>query len=131
MSSAELPPQLQQELIRLQQLQQQYEIVVTQRSQMEIQLKETEFALSELGKLQGEPVLYKSVGPLLMKGDRSQFEAELNESKETLELRVKTLLKQEEQLKKQVQELSLKIQSKLKAEEPSSGNCGCLNGSPP
>ncbi|MEM2109848.1 MAG: prefoldin subunit beta [Candidatus Odinarchaeota archaeon] len=114
MSSPEIPAAIQQDLIKLQQLQQQYELVIAQRTQMEIQLKETEFALAELGKLEGEPVVYKSVGPLLMRGNKAQFESELNDSKETLELRIKTLLKQEEQLRKQVQELSLKIQSQLK-----------------
>ncbi len=122
MSSPEIPASIQQDLIRLQQLQQQYELVLAQRTQMEIQLKETEFALAELSKLEGEPVVYKSVGPLLMRGSKAQFESELNESKETLELRVKALLKQEEQLRKQVQELSIKIQSQLKAGQSPPGN---------
>ncbi|MHA1754599.1 MAG: prefoldin subunit beta [Candidatus Odinarchaeia archaeon] len=109
----EIPQEVQQELLKLQQLQQQYEIIVSQRTQIEIQLKETEYALNEIEKLDKNSELYKSVGTLLIKGDKEEIKKELNDSKETLELRVKTLQKQEEQLKKQLQELSSKIKMKL------------------
>ncbi|MHA1408977.1 MAG: prefoldin subunit beta [Candidatus Odinarchaeia archaeon] len=114
MNADGISPQLQQELLKREQLKQQYEIVVAQRAQLEIQLKETEYALQEIEKLDEKTPLYKSVGTLLIKGDREQIKKELEDAKETLELRVKTLQNQEEQLRKQVQELSVKLQSKLK-----------------
>ncbi|MHA1238607.1 MAG: prefoldin subunit beta [Candidatus Odinarchaeia archaeon] len=113
MSVGELPPQIQQELLKLQQMQQQYEIVATQKTQVELQLKETEYALSELEKMGENPTVYKSIGALLIKSDPDKLKEELKDKKETLELRVKTLQKQEEQLKKQIQEAGAKLQAKI------------------
>jgi prefoldin beta subunit len=116
LSSDEIPQEIQRDIIKLQQMQQQYEIIASQRAQMEIQLKETEYALNEIEKMKQDSILYKSVGALLIKGEKSEVKKELLDSKETIELRVKTLQKQEEQLRKQVQELSTKLQSQLKGQ---------------
>ena len=116
MSPGEIPENIQHEIIKLQQIQQQYEIIATQRAQIEIQLKEAEYAINELGKLDADSVVFKSVGTLLIKGEKDEIKKELADSKETLELRVKTLQKQEEQLRTQIQQLSAKLQSEMKSQ---------------
>jgi len=62
-----LPPQVQERLLRLQQLQQTLQGVLTQKQQLELELTEVEQALGELEKLTDAAVIYKSVGSLLVK----------------------------------------------------------------
>ena len=49
--SSELPPQIQNQLAQLQQIQQQAQALAAQKNQVEINLKETELALAEIEKL--------------------------------------------------------------------------------
>ena len=80
--SGELPPQVQNQLAQLQQLQQQAQAVMTQKNQIEVLIRETEAALKELEKSSDDAVIYKSVGELLFRADRSKLMEELKERKE-------------------------------------------------
>lgn len=110
----ELPPQLQEQLARLQQLQQTLQAVVTQRQQLEIEASETDKAISELDKVTEETPVYKSVGSLLVKAGRQSLLAELKERKELLGTRVTVLGRQEERTKERIKELQEKLQEKLR-----------------
>ncbi len=113
MSGSELPPQVQHQISMLQQLQQKLEIIITQRTQSELQLKETEQAISELEKIDQGSDVYKMVGTLLIKTQPEKVSEELKDKKETLELRVKTLQRQEERSRKQLEEMRAKVQETL------------------
>jgi len=65
-----LPPQVQERLLRLQQLQQTLQQILTQKQQLELELTEIEQALSEMEKVDDNTVIYKSVGSLLVKAER-------------------------------------------------------------
>ncbi len=119
-----LSPQIQQELMQFQQLQQQVQVLAQQRMQMELQLKETEKAIEELSKLTGKPEIYKSIGTLLIKSDKKNVSTELAEKKDTLELRIKTFKKQEERLQEKLKEKQAKIQEALKSQSPVLGSAG-------
>ena len=119
-----LSPQIQQELLQFQQLQQQVQVLAQQRMQMELQLKETEKAIEELSKLTGKPEIYKSIGTLLIKSDKENVSTELAEKKDTLELRIKTFKKQEERLQEKLKEKQAKIQEALKSQSPILGSAG-------
>lgn len=108
-----LPPQVQQRLLRLQQLQQTLQSVLTQKQQLELGLTEVEQALSELEKLTAQAVIYKSVGSLLVKAKKTKVTKELKEQKELLNMRISVLGKQEERLRTQVKELQTKLQQDL------------------
>ncbi|MHA1377805.1 MAG: prefoldin subunit beta [Candidatus Helarchaeota archaeon] len=108
-----VPPALQHQIVQLQQLQQRLEILVTQKSQLEIQLKETERALSELENLSDDSTVYKSVGAILVKSEKNKVKEELIDKKDTLEMRIKTVQRQEERTKKQFDESREKIQAAL------------------
>jgi prefoldin beta subunit len=110
--SAELPPQLQNMVAQLQQLQQQLQIVVNQRLQLDSSLKEAEMALEELQKKE-DAIVYKAVGGILVQTDREEMVKELEEKTETLKIRIKTLERQEEKLKERLMELQKKVQSML------------------
>lgn len=109
-----LPPQIQQRLLRLQQLQQTLQGVMAQKQQLEMQLTEVEQALSELEKMTETAVIYKSIGALLVKSEKAKVTSELTERKELLKMRVDVLAKQEERLKTQVKDLQEKLQQDLR-----------------
>lgn len=115
---SKLPPHVQQRLLRLQQLQQTLQTVLTQKQQLELELTEVEQALGELEKLTDEAVVYKSIGSLLVKSERTKVTADLNERKDLLKTRVDVLGKQEERLRSQVKDLQTKLQQDLRPLSP-------------
>jgi len=115
---SKLPPPVQQRLLRLQQLQQTLQAVLTQKQQLELELTEVEQALNELGNLTEDAVIYKSIGSLLVKSEKSKVTTELNEQKELVNMRINVLGKQEERLRTQVKDLQTKLQRDLRPIAP-------------
>ena len=105
---------------RLQQLQQTLQGVLTQKQQLELELNEVEQALSELEKLTDTAVIYKSIGSLLVKSEKTKVTTELNERKELLSTRITVLTKQEERLRAQVKDVQTKLQQDLNPVSPTS-----------
>jgi len=115
----ELPPQIQEQLVRLQQLQQTLQAVVTQKQQLEIELTEADRAIAELEKLSDQNPVYKSVGSILVKYDRQLLVNELKEKKELYNTRVTVLGRQEERTRERIKELQQKLQERLRPAGPS------------
>lgn len=116
---SKLPPQIQERLLRLQQLQQTLQTVLAQKQQVELELTEIEQALSELQKTADDTVIYKAVGSLLVKSEKTEVTTDLNERKELLNVRVQVLGKQEERLRGQLKDLQAKLQKDLGPVSPS------------
>ncbi len=112
---SELPPHVQERLLRLQQLQRNLQTVLAQKQQVELELTETEQALGELKNLTKKAVIYKSIGSLLVKSQKAKVEAELKERKGLLDTRVEVLGKQEERLRSQLNQLQTKLKRDLGA----------------
>ena len=110
----DLPPQVQNQLQQLQQLQQQYEMVVQQRLQIDVKLRENQNAFEEIGKAEDSIPIFKSVGNLIIKAKKEEILKELEEEKETLSVRKKSLENQESRLKEKLDDLQKKIQEALK-----------------
>lgn len=110
----EISPKLQNQIAQFQQLQQQLQAIMTQKFQMEAQLREVEKTLEELGKVEDETPIYKNVGALLIKAaDKESVVQEMEDDKETLEVRVKTLNRQEKQMRERYQALQEQLQKAL------------------
>ena len=110
----DISPQLQNQIAQYQQLQNQLQVLASQRMQLEAKLREVEGTLEELNKLTGETPIYKSIGMLLVRqDDREGLKKELEEHKETLTIRVKSLQKQEKALSQRYEDLATKIQTAL------------------
>ncbi len=110
-----LPPQLQDQITRLQQLREQVTIIVQQRQQIEMQLREINEALKELETTTEKTPIYRSIGSLLIKvKDKPDLTKELQNNKETLELRKTTLEKQEGRSREKLTELQSKVENALK-----------------
>jgi prefoldin beta subunit len=110
---SKLPPQVQERLLRLQQLQQTLQTILTQKQQLELELTETEQALSELEKTDENAIIYKSIGSLLVKAQKAAVATELNERKELFNTRITVLGKQEERIRSQAKDLQAKLQRDL------------------
>ena len=114
MPENELPPQLQDQINRLQQLRAQLQMITQQRQQIDLKLREIEEALEELEKTDSKTPIYKSIGAILVKSKgKSEIQKELKSSKETLELRKTTLEKQEGRSQEKLTELQSKVQNAL------------------
>ena len=96
----ELSPKMQNDIMEAQQLQQQLQNLATQKYQLETQMKEVEITIEELEKLGDDAVVYKNVGNLSFRvKDVDALKKELLEKKETLEVRIKSMERQEESIK--------------------------------
>jgi len=119
--SQEVPPGLRAQIARLQKLQEELQYVVAAKQQWQLQLSEVESALEELEKLEGGRQVYKIVGTIMVSRDRESLLNELKERKETISLHLDTLKRQEDMLRKQIDELNRKIMSSLGGEKASGG----------
>jgi prefoldin beta subunit len=112
---SQLPPQVQEQLLRLQQLQQTLQMVISQKQQLELESSEIERALSELQKVTDDATVYKSIGSLLIKTQRAEIMKELEERKDLAKTRITVLAKQEERTKERVKELQQRLQERLRS----------------
>jgi len=111
--SSELPPQIQNQLAQLQQIQQQAQALAVQKNQIEITLKETELALEEIDKLGNDAVVYRAIGDLLIKSEKEKTKNALIEKKDMLSLRTQTLARQEERIQKRFQQLQEQLKQAI------------------
>jgi len=117
---SKLPPQVQERLLRLQQLQQSLQSILAQKQQVELELSEIGQASDELQKLADDAIIYKATGSLMIKAERTRIIAELAERKDLLSTRVTVLTKQEERVRSQLKDLQTKLQQDLSPISPPS-----------
>lgn len=109
-----LPPQLQEQLLRLQQFQQTLQVIVSQRQQLEVENSEIDRALGELEKMPEDGVVYRSIGSLLVKSEKKKLIEELKERKELATTRINVLTKQQSRAEERVKEIQQVIQERMK-----------------
>ena len=117
---SQLPPQVQERLLRLQQLQQTLQSVLSQKQQVDMEKAEVEQTVAELQKTADDAVIYKAAGSLLIKAEKAKITEELVERKELLDPRSTVLNRQEERLRSQVKEAQTKLQEDLRPVSPPS-----------
>ena len=115
---SQLPPQVQERLLRLQQLQQTLQSILGQKQQVDIEVTEIDQALNELQKLADDAVIYKATGSLLFRSEKGKVTTELTERKELLNTRASILGKQEERLRNQLKDVQTKLQQDLNPVSP-------------
>jgi len=116
--SGEIPPQVQNLFAQLQQLKAQIEALGRQKMQVEALLRDAENALEELEKVDENSLIYKNVGELMIKASKETVKEDLAEKKETYDLRLKTLERQEERAQKRYQQLQEQLREALGAVTP-------------
>jgi len=113
-----LPPQVQERLVKMQRLQQTLQSILAQKQQVDVESSETEQALSELQKMTDEAVVYKAMGTILVKTERTRIISELTERKDLLSTRVTVLQKQEERLRNQLKDIETQLRQDLNPVSP-------------
>jgi prefoldin beta subunit len=121
MSSGEqqIPPWLQEQVGRLQQLQQSLQSIMGQKQHLEMEQLETERALEILNKAGDDDAVFKNAGSILIKSTKISLIAELEEKKELANTRITVLSKQETRVKENLKEAETKIKEMLRG--PSDG----------
>jgi len=115
---SKLPPQVQERLLRLQQLQQTLQTILQQKQQVDMETAEIDQTLAELQKTADDAVIYKTAGSLLVKADKAKVTADLTERKDLLATRTTVMARQEERLRSQLKELQAKLQADLSPVSP-------------
>jgi len=115
MSSGEqqIPPWLQEQVGRLQQLQQSLQSIMGQKQHLEMEQLETERALEILKKAGDNDAVFKNAGSILIKSTKVNLIAELEEKKELANTRITVLTKQEVRVKENLKEAETKIKEML------------------
>lgn len=103
MAEMQLSEGQKKDLMELQALQQQLQIVLMQKQQLLLQQTELDKAQGEVEKASGQ--MYRFAGSILVAKDKASLEKELKEEKESADMRVNSLGKQEKKLKDRFEEL--------------------------
>lgn len=80
-----------------------------QKQAFQNQMIEVESALAEI---EGSETTYKIIGNLMIKKDKDAIKKELQSKKEIIEIRIKSIEKQESQLKQRQESLQKELNSK-------------------
>jgi len=118
MSSERLPPKIQEQLAKIQQLQNTLQSLLIQKQRLELELSETERALKALESIPEGARVYKAVGTILVEKSRDEVVKELSERKEFLEMRSKVLARQETKTRERLTALQRSLQRELGATSP-------------
>ena len=86
--------------------------ILFQKQAFELELDETTSALNEIEKSGDE--VYKIIGQLMLKTEKSKIKAELFEKKKILEMRIKSFEKQETYFREKLDKIREEITSSLK-----------------
>lgn len=114
-SGQQIPPWLQEQLMKMQQAQQSLQSIHMQKQQLEMDLAESEKALEELKKASDADPVYKHAGSILIKSNKNELIAELEERKELANTRSTVLTKQEARVKESIKEQESKINEMIKS----------------
>jgi prefoldin beta subunit len=96
----------------LQMLEQNLQSVMMQKQAFQMEMTEIENSLEELGKSSEE--VYKIVGNIMMKATKAGLLKELEEKKDLVALRLKTISGQEKTLEESSEKLRNEVLSKMK-----------------
>ena len=115
MSAGQMPPWLQEQLVKLQQSQQNLQSIMTQKQHLEMEKAETEKALEELKKVTDGDAVFKHAGTVLIKSTKQELIDELEEKREMAKTRATVLEKQETRVKESLKEQESKITEMMKS----------------
>jgi len=114
MSSPQIPPQVQDQLMKLQQAQQNLQSIAAQKQQLEIERVETDKALEELKKAGDGDTVYKHAGSGLIRSTKDSLISELEERKELAGTRATVLQKQEARVQESLREYQTKLNEMMR-----------------
>ncbi len=102
----------QEKIQELQILEQNLQSILLQKQAFQLELNETESALSELAKTKEE--VYRIVGSIMIRASKEETEKELKEKHEILALRLNSLEKQEANFREKSDKLREELVKEIK-----------------
>jgi prefoldin, beta subunit, archaeal len=108
-----LSPKVQNQLGMLQQIQQQLQNILSQKAQYEMAMREAKRAQEEISDSADDSVMYMSVGTVMMQKKKEVINTKLTEKIESLELRIKSLEKQEKMMQGKFEQLQAQIKAAI------------------
>lgn len=108
---AEVSKENEQKIAQLQMYEQSLQNFLAQKQQFQMQLVEVDSALKQLENAKDS---YKIVANIMVSADKEGLKKELNEKKEKIELRIKTMEKQEENIKEKAGKIREEVMSSMK-----------------
>ena len=111
----EVNKETENKIAQLQMLEQNIQNFLMQKQTFQTQLIEVDNALEEINKTTEKT--YKIVGNIMISVDKEILKKELTEKKEVLDLRIKTIEKQENQLKEKASNLQSEVLKQIKEKE--------------
>ena len=111
-----ISPKVQNQLGMLQQIQQQLQTILQQKAQYEMAVREAKRAQEEIKESPEDAVMYMSVGTVMMQKKKEAIDAKLAEKVETLELRIKSLEKQEKMLQGKFEQLQAQVKAAIEGQ---------------
>ena len=115
MDDTQTPQQLQDKVAQFQGLQNQIQMIMSQKQQISVHVKDIENALEELKKQKGS--VYKLAGPILIEADKETTGKDLASEKEKLDSNLLIYEKHEKKLSEQLKKLSAELQSMMGKEK--------------
>jgi prefoldin beta subunit len=117
-----LPAKLQNDIKQFQRLQQELGAIQQQRLQIDLRVRELGHTVDELKTLSDDSVVYRPIGGLLIRAkNKKEVEDLLTEDKETLEVRLKAIERQENHLKERYTSMQQELTQALQAQGLASG----------
>ena len=114
MSAGQMPPWLQEQIVKMQQTQQNLQSVMTQKHHLEMEKAEIKKALDELQKITDDETVFRYAGSIMIKSTKQTMIDELEEKQEMSKTRDAVLTKQEDRLKETLKEQETKITELMK-----------------
>jgi prefoldin beta subunit len=108
---ADMTKETEQKIAQLQLMEQNLQNFLLQRQQFQAQLVEVESALKEI---ESSKEAYKIVGNIMVNAKKDDLKKDLEEKKGILELRIKSLEKQETQIKEKASKTQAEVLEKIK-----------------
>lgn len=109
----ELTEEAKESITQFQAYQQQLQSILIQKETLKLQNLEIDKALEELNTTK-QKTAYKITGSIMISKPIEELKKELNESKETMEIRIKSLEKMEEKINIKLKELQEKLKEVIK-----------------
>ncbi|MFZ0182223.1 MAG: prefoldin subunit beta [Methanoregula sp.] len=108
-----ISPKVQNQFAMLQQVQQQLQTVLSQKTQYEMAVREAKRAEEEVKDTADDTPMFMSIGTVMVQKKKDYVSGKLAEKVETLELRIKSLEKQETMLQTKFEQLQAQIKAAL------------------
>jgi len=108
----EIDEKTKEKIQEIQILEQNLHNLLLQKQAFQMELNETENALSEIEKTKED--VFKIISNLMIKTDKSKLKEELNRKKDLLNLRLKSIDSQENEFSSQLEDLRKEVMKKFK-----------------